>query len=108
MSRSALSFRSEPCEPLDPLQVFAAAGFAPRFYWEQPATQRFRVGIGCVGRVTVTGPGRFHAAEAGARELFERIAWEGTGPTGPMTARHFTVWSRAQGNWRHHCAPAGT
>jgi len=80
MSRPALSFRSERCEALDPLQVFAAAGFAPRFYWEQPATQRFRVGIGCVERVTVTGPGRFHAAETGARELFERIAWEGAGP----------------------------
>ena len=80
MNRTTLSFRSERCEALDPLQVFAAAGFAPRFYWEQPATQRFRVGIGCVERVTVTGPGRFHAAETGARELFERIAWEGAGP----------------------------
>ena len=80
MNRATLSFRSERCEALDPLQVFAAAGFAPRFYWEQPATQRFRVGIGCVERVTVTGPGRFHAAETGARELFERIAWEGAGP----------------------------
>jgi isochorismate synthase EntC len=80
MSRTTLSFRSERCEALDPLQVFAAAGFAPRFYWEQPATQRFRVGIGCVERVKVAGSGRFHAAEAGARELFERIARDNPWP----------------------------
>jgi isochorismate synthase len=80
MSGKSLAFRSERCEALDPLQVFAAAGSAPRFYWEQPATQRFRVGIGCAARVTVAGAGRFDMAESGAREIFERIAWEGDGP----------------------------
>ena len=80
MSGPSLAFRSERCEALDPLQVFAAAGLAPRFYWEQPATRRFRVGIGCAARVTVAGAGRFGMAEAGAREIFERIAWEGDGP----------------------------
>ena len=36
MSGSSLTLLSEPCAPPDPLQVFAAAGHAPRFYWEQP------------------------------------------------------------------------
>lgn len=80
MSGPSLAFRSERCEALDPLQVFAAAGSAPRFYWEQPATRRFRVGIGCAGRVTVSGAGRFGMAARGARELFARVAWEGDGP----------------------------
>jgi isochorismate synthase len=80
MSGPSLTYRSERCGALDPLQVFAAAGPAPRFYWEQPATQRFRVGIGCTARVTVGGAGRFEAAATGAREIFERIAWEGDGP----------------------------
>ena len=75
-----LVFRSEPCEPLDPLQVFAAAGTAPRFYWEQPSAQRFRVGIGCAARVAVAGAERFRRAQAGADEIFGRLAWEGPGP----------------------------
>ncbi len=41
MTDAPLAYRSEPGEALDPLQVFAAAGTAPRFYWEQPAAQRF-------------------------------------------------------------------
>jgi len=75
-----LAFRSEPCEPLDPLQVFAAAGTAPRFYWEQPAAQRFRVGVGSAARVTVAGPDRFGRAQAGADEIFGRLDWQGPGP----------------------------
>jgi len=75
-----LAFRSEPCEPLDPLQVFAAAGTAPRFYWEQPAAQRFRVGVGSAARVTVAGPDRFGRAQAGADEIFARLDWQGPGP----------------------------
>jgi isochorismate synthase len=80
VSGGALAFRSEPCEALDPLQVFAAAGEAPRFYWEQPTAQRFRVGIGCAARVSVTGEGRFQRAEAEAAALFEALRWEGSGP----------------------------
>jgi isochorismate synthase len=78
-SRSIL-IRSEPCEPIDPLQVFAAAGPVPRFYWEQPAAGRFRVGIGSAASLVVGGVQRFRTADAGARELFSRIAWEGPGP----------------------------
>ena len=80
MTASSLAFRSEPCEPLDPLQVFAAAGTAPRFYWEQPAAQRFRVGVGSAQRVTVAGPDRFGRAQAGADEIFARLDWQGPGP----------------------------
>jgi isochorismate synthase len=80
VSHAPLHYVSEHCEPLDPLQVFAAAGTAPRFYWEQPAARRFRVGIGCAARLTFDGPERFVQAEAGARELFARLAWEGDGP----------------------------
>jgi len=76
----SLAFRSEPCEPLDPLQVFAAAGTAPRFYWEQPAAQRFRVGVGSAARVTVAGPERFGRAQAGAEEIFAGLDWQGPGP----------------------------
>ncbi len=80
MDGSPLTFRSEPCEAVDPLQVFAAAGAAPRFYWEQPAAGRFRVGVGCAARLTVRGHERFHAADELARETFGRIGWEGPGP----------------------------
>jgi salicylate biosynthesis isochorismate synthase len=80
MSAPALNFHSEPCEAIDPLQVFAAAGSAPRFYWEQPTSQRFRVGIGCAARVAVAGPDRFQLAEARARELFAAMHWDGRGP----------------------------
>jgi isochorismate synthase len=75
-----IKLRSEPCEPIDPLQVFAAAGAAPRFYWEQPAEGRYRVGVGSAACLKVSGPERFREAEAGAREIFSRIAWEGPGP----------------------------
>ena len=80
MDGSPLTFRSEPCDALDPLQVFAAAGAAPRFYWEQPAAGRFRVGVGCAARLTVRGHERFRAADELSREAFARIRWEGTGP----------------------------
>jgi salicylate biosynthesis isochorismate synthase len=75
-----LTLVSEPCDPVDPLQVFAAAGTAPRFYWEQPAARRFRVGVGCAARITVEGVARFSEADAAAGELFARIGWEGAGP----------------------------
>ncbi len=80
MSDGPLNFLSEPCAPPDPLQVFAAAGDAPRFYWEQPAAGRFRVGIGCAARMTVEGPARFEAADSSARALFDRVTWQGAGP----------------------------
>jgi len=75
-----IKLRSEPCEAVDPLQVFAAAGSAPRFYWEQPAAGRYRVGVGSAARLVVAGAQRFLDAEAGAQELCSRIAWEGPGP----------------------------
>jgi isochorismate synthase len=75
-----MAFRSEFCEPLDPLQAFAAAGTAPRFYWEQPAAQRFRVGVGCAAQIAVTGEDRFRRAESGADQIFARLGWEGPGP----------------------------
>jgi len=80
VSAPAREFRSEPCEALDPLQVFAAAGAAPRFYWEQPAEQRFRVGVGCAARIAVAGPDRFRLAEAAARDVFGSTLWRGSGP----------------------------
>lgn len=80
MSEPSRALRSEPCEALDPLQVFAAAGTAPRFYWEQPTAQRFRVGVGCAARVAVRGTDRFQRAEAGAREVFASLTWQGSGP----------------------------
>jgi isochorismate synthase len=80
MNAASLAFRSEPCAALDPLQAFAAAGTAARFYWEQPAAQRFRVGVGCAARIAVEGIERFRTAEARAGELFAAMTWEGRGP----------------------------
>ena len=80
VNASARAFRSERCTALDPLQVFAAAGTAPRFYWEQPAAERFCVGIGCAARISVHGAGRFEQAESAAREVFGSMTWQGTGP----------------------------
>ena len=80
MSASSFAFRSERCEAFDPLQAFAAAGTAPRFYWEQPAAQRFRVGVGCAARISVDGVDRFQRAGSVASELFKTLAWEGDGP----------------------------
>ena len=80
MSANLRTFRSEPCGAIDPLQVFAAAGPAPRFYWEQPAAQRFRVAVGCAARVVGQGPARFRQVEAGANELFAELRWDGPGP----------------------------
>ena len=75
-----LAYRSEACAAVDPLQVFAAAGNAPRFYWEQPAAARFRVGVGAAARIRVAGAGRYAEAEAAARTLFARMRWDGDGP----------------------------
>lgn len=80
MRDGRLTLISDPCDPIDPLQVFAAAGSAPRFYWEQPAARRFRVGVGSAERLSVAGARRFADADAAARELFARIVWEGSGP----------------------------
>jgi isochorismate synthase len=80
MTAPALAFRSAACAEVDPLQVFAAAGAAPRFYWEQPSARRFRVGIGCAARIRVQGNDRFRQADAEAHALFERLSWEGPGP----------------------------
>jgi len=80
MGADVIALRSEPCGPLDPLQVFASAGTAPRFYWEQPSARRFRVGVGNASRITVSGSSRFAQADADARALFRRIAWQGGGP----------------------------
>jgi len=80
MTVASLAYRSEPCGALDPLQVFAAAGTAPRFYWEQPSAQRFRVGVGCAARIAVAGADRFRRAESAARDTFAAMRWEGSGP----------------------------
>jgi len=80
MSDGALAYRSDPSEAIDPLQVFAAAGAAPRFYWEQPNAGRFRVGVGCAARIVVAGPARFRDAEERARGLFSAMTWTGSGP----------------------------
>ena len=95
-------YRSEPCAVIDPLEVFAAAGTAPRFYWEQPAARRFRVGIGCAARLAVSGPDRFRQAAAGAAELFGRLDWEGAGPrTGHLVGGFaFAPGSSAGTVWR--------
>ena len=76
----SFAYRSESCATVDPLQVFAAAGNAPRYYWEQPAAARFRVGIGAAARIRASGAGRHAEMEAAARALFERLRWEGDGP----------------------------
>jgi salicylate biosynthesis isochorismate synthase len=75
-----IMLRSESCEPVDPLEVFAAAGAAPRFFWEQPSNGRFRVGVGCVARLTFAGVDRFRQAGAAAQQLFDGIRWQGQGP----------------------------
>jgi len=80
MNGARLRFHSEDCRPLDPLQVFAAAGSASRFYWEQPSARRFCVGVGSAASEEFTGTGRFRAAAAAAEALFARIDWEGPGP----------------------------
>ena len=101
------TFRSEPCDTIDPLQVFAAAESAPRFYWEQPAAGRFRVGIGAAARLTVEGASRFRDADAGARELFGAIGWEGPGPRIAQLVGGFAFspTPRTNGLWRGF--PAG-
>ncbi len=80
VSDGPLRYQSEPCGPFDPLHVFAAAGQAPRYYWEQPAAGSFRVGVGCAASLAVAGTERFDKAEAGARALLDRIVWDGPGP----------------------------
>ncbi|MFO1408359.1 MAG: isochorismate synthase [Steroidobacteraceae bacterium] len=76
----AFDFRSDPCVRVDPLQVFAAAGTAPRYYWEQPSAGRFRVGVGAAARLEFSGADRFRAANEAARALFDRLRWSGAGP----------------------------
>jgi isochorismate synthase len=72
--------RSETCDAIDPIEVFAAAGTAPRFFWQQPSAGRYRVGVGCAARLSFTGPGRFADAALAATDVFGRIQWEGPGP----------------------------
>ncbi len=74
-----IHLRSESCASVDPLEVFAAAGTAPRFFWEQPSAGRYRVGVGCAARLASAGVGRFHEAGIAAQELFDTISWEGEG-----------------------------
>ena len=97
-----LVFRSETCEAIDPLQVFAAADTAPRFYWEQPAAGRFRVAVGAAARITVAGQHRFEEADQGARSLFESVSWQGPGPRiGHLVGGFaFAPVERADGVWR--------
>jgi isochorismate synthase len=80
VSLEPLRCRSESCGPVDPLHVFAAAGRARRFYWEQPTAGRYRVGVGCAERLVARGTDRFARIEAAAREQFARVTWEGDGP----------------------------
>ena len=102
VTEQPIRLRSEACEATDPLQVFAAAGMAPRFYWEQPAAGRFRVGIGSAACLKVAGAQRFREAEAGARELFARIAWDGPGPriAHLLGGFAFSPTLRPDGAWR--------
>jgi salicylate biosynthesis isochorismate synthase len=102
MTAAPLRLRSESCEPLDPLQVFAAAGAAPRFYWEQPTAQRFRVGIGCGARIGANGTNRFRDADAAAAEVFDRLEWEGGGPrvANLLGGFAFTPAVASNGLWR--------
>ena len=100
MDGSPLTFRSEPCEAVDPLQVFAAAGAAPRFYWEQPAAGRFRVGVGCAARLTVRGHERFERRRRTRRQDFrqDQVGRPGTAdcpPAGRLCLRAGTVGQRA-------------
>jgi isochorismate synthase len=96
------TFRSEPCDTIDPLQVFAAAESAPRFYWEQPAAGRFHVGIGAAARIAVAGADRFREADERSGELFESIDWEGAGPrVGRLVGGFaFAPGARSNGPWR--------
>lgn len=102
MTNAPLRLRSESCEPLDPLQAFAAAGTAPRCYWEQPTAQRFRVGIGCGARIVADGTGRFRAIESAAAALFDRLVWEGGGPRLAQLLGGFAFAPAGAGNglWR--------
>ncbi len=75
-----IHMRSESCAAVDPLEVFAAAGTAPRFFWEQPSAGRYRVGVGCAARLAFDGAGRFRQAGTESQELFDTISWEGEGP----------------------------
>lgn len=99
---ASLRLRSAPCEPLDPLQVFAAAGSAPRFYWEQPTAQRFRVGVGCAARLVANGAGRFRDADAAAAACFAGLEWEGGGPRIAQLVGGFGFSATESGNrpWR--------
>lgn len=72
-SRVPIRLQAREVDPLDPLAVFAAAGAAPRFYWEQPAQGIFRVSIGALERIRVQGPNRFTRAAEVARDAFARI-----------------------------------
>jgi isochorismate synthase len=102
MTAAPLRLRSESCEPLDPLQVFAAAGAAPRFYWEQPTAQRFRVGIGCGAWIGANGTSRFRDADAAAAAVFDRLEWEGGGPrvANLLGGFAFTPAVASNGLWR--------
>ncbi len=106
MTKTPLRLRSERCEPLDPLQAFAAAGAAPRFYWEQPTAQRFRVGIGCGARVTADGLDRFREIESAVATVFERLDWEGEGPRVAQLLGGFAFTPATAGNglWRGFAA----
>jgi isochorismate synthase len=75
--RVPIRLQARDVDALDPLAVFAAAGSAPRFYWEQPAQGAFRVAIGALEKVCVQGPDRFARAAELARSLFARV--DGTG-----------------------------
>jgi isochorismate synthase len=79
VTKQPLQMRSESCATVDPLEVFAAAGTAPRFFWEQPSAGRYRVGVGTAARLTSAGSGRFRDAGTAAQELFDTIGWEGEG-----------------------------
>jgi isochorismate synthase len=102
MGAQPLTLRSERCEPVDPLQVFAAAGNAARFYWEQPSAQRFRVGVGNAARITARGSDRFAQVNAAAHTLFQRIGWQGDGPqVGQLLGGFaFAPGTDASGPWR--------
>lgn len=98
VTTQAINVRSESCAAVDPLEVFAAAGTAPRFFWEQPSVGRYRVGVGCAARLASAGAERFREAGSAAQELFDSIRWEGEGArVAPLLGGFSFAPSRAQG-----------
>lgn len=93
----------ERCAAVDPLALLAAAGTAPRFYFEQPEARRARVGIGSLACVEVHGRDRFARAQRGVESLWARLRWQGAGPQRVALQGGFAFAPSAaprQGQWQ--------